>query len=113
MPSRPRRLRQQATRAEQALWQRLRDRQVEGFKFRRQEPVGPFVADFLCYEARLIVEVDGGQHGQDRQERKDAARTVRLCQDGFTVVRYGNNDVLENIDGVVADLAARLKRKES
>jgi very-short-patch-repair endonuclease len=97
-------LRRNATDAERALWHVLRNRQIEGRKFRRQATIGPYIADFLCIEDRLIVEVDGGQHS----EAADAARTGYLARSGFRVVHYWNNDVLENLEGVIADLRTHL-----
>ena len=80
------------------LWSRLRRRQVDGHRFRRQVPIGPFVADFTCLEARLIVEVDGGQHNMRALD--DARRTAWLESQGFRVLRFWNNDVLTNLPGV-------------
>ena len=102
---RARRLRQNATDAENALWQRLRSRSLLGFKFVRQEPIGPYTVDFLCRERRLIVEVDGGQHADSAH---DAARDQWLRAHNYRVVRYWNNDVLGNIAGVLENLAALL-----
>jgi len=98
-------LRVNRTEAEIRLWQRLRDRQLAGAKFRRQTPVGPYVADFMCYELRLIVEADGGQHGPEA----DAARTAWLESQGFRVVRFWNHDVLQNTDGVLERIQEELK----
>lgn len=92
-------LRRGRTEAEAKLWRYLQNRQMEGAKFRFQSPVGPYVADFLCIEARLIVELDGGQHGA--QVEKDALRTKALEAAGFTVIRFWNNDVLANTEGVL------------
>jgi very-short-patch-repair endonuclease len=94
-----RRLRKDATDAERKLWSALRDKQLEGFKFRRQVPIGDFVADFVCLSQRLIIEVDGGQHDTERE--KDAARTAWLRARGYRVIRFWNNDVLGNLEGVV------------
>jgi len=94
-----RRLRKTPTDAEIRLWSRLRRKQLEGARFRRQQPIGPYVADFFCPEARLIVEVDGGQHAQD--QIRDAVRTRWLEGRGYRVLRFWNNDVLANTDGVV------------
>lgn len=101
-----RKLRKQPTEAEKRLWAAIRDRQVNGAKFRRQVPVGIYVADFLCTEARLIVEIDGGQHG----EEVDAARTAALNAAGYRVIRFWNNDVMNNLAGVLEGLAAALSR---
>ena len=92
-------LRANQTEAEALLWRRLRDRQLAGAKFRRQVPIGPFIADFACYAANLVVELDGGQHADT--EAADAARTAWLEQHGFRVLRFWNNDVLANPDGVL------------
>ena len=94
-----RRLRQESTGAEKKLWSRLRDRRLASAKFRRQLPIGPYIADFACVEAQLIVELDGGQHA-DRAEH-DEARSAFLNSKGFRVLRFWNNDVLLNIEGVL------------
>ena len=88
------------TDAEKKLWHHLRNRQFYNLKFRRQVPCAGYVADFLCHEAGLIVEVDGGQHSDER----DAERTKRLEEAGFMVIRFWNNDVLTNIEGVMTVL---------
>ncbi len=92
------------TDAEQRLWLHLRGRRLEGFKFKRQWTLGRYVVDFCCLEARLIVEVDGGQHN----EEADAVRSAWLEAEGFRVRRFWNNDVVENLGGVLATLAADL-----
>src|SRR5690242_13265404 len=89
--TRARRLRRDATDAERRLWYRLRARQIDGAKFVRQEPIGPYVADFVCREQRLVVELDGGQHATDK---RDAMRDDWLRQHGYRVLRFWNNDVL-------------------
>lgn len=94
-----RRLRRDRTIAEDRLWKYLRNRQMDGAKFRFQSPVGPYVADFLCVEAKLIVELDGGQHGVEIE--KDAARTKWIETAGYHVIRFWNNDVLANTEGVL------------
>ncbi|MBO9527496.1 MAG: endonuclease domain-containing protein [Sphingobium yanoikuyae] len=98
------RLRRNATECEQRLWAVLRNRQLEGFKFRRQATVGPFVVDFLCAEYRFIVEIDGGQH----DERTDASRTAQLQSAGYVIHRFWNHDVVENFDGVVERIRLEL-----
>lgn len=97
-PDRARAFRRASTDAEKRLWRHLRDRKLAGAKFRRQVPFGPYVADFVCLEARLIVEVDGGQHADSE---RDAARTRFLESQGFRVLRFWNSDVLANVEGVV------------
>lgn len=91
-------LRRNMTDAERKLWQRLRSRQVEGQKFRRQHPIGPYVVDFVCLEARLIVEVDGGQHAN--RLPYDRCRTEWLEARGFRVLRFWNHEVLGELDAV-------------
>jgi len=94
-----RHLRKNLTDAEQQLWRHLRLRQIDAHKFRRQHPIGNYIADFVCIERKLIVEVDGGQHAD--QLGYDAARTAWLEAAGYRVLRFWNNEVLENIEGVV------------
>src|SRR5438874_597746 len=96
LTSRSRALRKNATDAERKLWSVLRRRQLNGFKFRQQVEIDGYVVDFLCAERRLIVEVDGGQHSPER----DARRTAYLEGQGFLLIRFWNNDVLQNLDGV-------------
>ena len=103
-----RRLRRNQTDAERALWFRLRDRRLAGWKFRRQAPVDRYVVDFLSADARLIVELDGGQHVQRSEE--DAARTRVLESMGYLVFRFWNNDVLANTDGVLETILRMLKQ---
>jgi very-short-patch-repair endonuclease len=100
---RSRRLRRDATDAERRLWYRLRSRQIEGAKFVRQDSIGPYVVDFVCRELRLIVEVDGGQHATDT---RDAVRDGWLADRGYRVLRFWNNDVLLNTEGVLETIAA-------
>lgn len=106
-----RRLRSDMTEAEQALWLQLRDRRLAGFKFRRQFPVGPFFADFACWQAKLIVELDGGQHSV--QAAYDQQRTSFLKRQGFTVIRFWNDEVLLNWEGVRQVILWNLQRKIS
>jgi very-short-patch-repair endonuclease len=101
-----RQLRSRMTDAERKLWFALKDRKFDAFKFRRQVPVGPYIADFLCFESRLIVEVDGGQHNGSA---RDAERDAWLARNAFRVVRFWNNDVLQNLEGVLTRLAAELE----
>jgi len=96
------------TDAEQKLWYRLRAGRFQGWKFRRQVPLGRFIVDFLCEEARLIVEVDGGQHAE--RLREDSERTEWLGARGYAVIRFWNNDVLGNIEGVLATLSPALSQ---
>ena len=101
-----RKLRRASTDVEAALWQRLRSRQIEGEKFVRQFPIGPYVADFACRSARLVIELDGGQHADSPT---DAARTELIEAHGYTVIRFWNNDVAENIEGVLETIRLELR----
>ena len=96
-----RRLRKDATDAERKLWALLRNRQMDGLKFIRQYSVGSYVLDFYCPEKRLALEIDGGQHGDVDSQRHDAQRDSYLKGLGIHVVRFWNNDVLRNTEGVV------------
>ncbi len=98
---RARSLRRRSTDAEQELWAHLRNRQLKGAKFRRQQPIGPYVVDFFCLEAGLVVEVDGGSHAGEDERRADKDRTAHLENCGYRVVRFWNNEVMGNIDGVL------------
>jgi very-short-patch-repair endonuclease len=98
-------MRRDATEAEKVLWQLLRGRQHVGAKFRRQHPVGRFIADFACIERRLIVEADGGQHDG---RASDARRTAWLEAAGWRVIRFWNNDILRNPEGVMLAIEAAL-----
>ena len=102
-----RRLRRDSTDAERALWRRLRGRRFEGYKFRRQVPFDPYIADFVCDDAKLVIEVDGGQHDWERE--KDEIRTRHIEQFGFRVIRFWNNEVLSNMDGVLEQILIELK----
>jgi very-short-patch-repair endonuclease len=94
-------LRKRATEAERLLWKHLRSRQVEGFKFRRQEPIGNYIVDFVSFEKRLVIEIDGGQHALRIEKDRDNKRDEFLKAQGFKVLRFWNNDVLGNMDGVL------------
>ncbi|RDI97627.1 endonuclease domain-containing protein [Dyella solisilvae] len=96
---RARGLRAGQTDAEQLLWHHLRNRRLQGWKFRRQHEIGPYIADFVCPDAGLIVELDGGQHGD--QLAYDEVRTRKLQEEGYRVLRFWNNDVLTNTDSVL------------
>jgi len=98
-----RKLRRRKTPAEEELWRALRDRRSDGLKFRRQHPVGPFVLDFCCPAARLAIEVDGAVH--DEQREQGEARTAFLIDNGYRVLRFRNDEVLDNIDAVLTRIA--------
>jgi very-short-patch-repair endonuclease len=95
-----RKLRADMTLAEQRLWQAIRGKQINGERFRRQHPIGPYIADFACLDKLLVIELDGGQH-QDRVAY-DEQRTAFLQAHGWIVLRFWNNDVMNNLDGVLA-----------
>jgi very-short-patch-repair endonuclease len=103
--ARAKRLRRDLTNAERKLWLVLRNGQLDGAKFRRQQPIGPFIADFVCQNARLIIEADGGQHSGSPG---DARRTRFLESKGYRVLRVWNNDIVENVDGVAQMISAAL-----
>ena len=100
-----RRLRREATDAERRLWSALRDRRLAGYRFRRQHPIGHYIADFACTRHMLIVEADGGQHDASAS---DAMRTAWLEEQGWRVLRFWNNDVLTNTEGVVETILKEL-----
>ncbi|MFZ0844741.1 MAG: DUF559 domain-containing protein [Pseudolabrys sp.] len=98
-----RRMRKMPTEAERKLWWHLRHRlPLIGSHFRRQVQIGPYIADFLSHTLKLAIEIDGGQHGS--QAAKDQTRTRRLEADGYRVMRFWNNDVLSNIEGVLTEI---------
>jgi very-short-patch-repair endonuclease len=110
---RARELRRNATSAEKALWVRLRNRGLGGFKFVRQEPIGPFIADFACRERKLIVELDGETHSTDEELAADARRTAFLNAQGYTVMRFTNQQLYENADAVAEAILAVLVENSS
>ena len=109
-------LRRPLTEAERKLWERLRDRRLDGLKFRRQTPIAGYVADFVCMDARLIVELDGGQHAEPEQEVADKERTRTLEAAGFLVIRFWNNDVMARttavLDAILDNVVAATRRRK-
>jgi adenine-specific DNA-methyltransferase len=101
-----RKLRKAMTEAEKRPWSRLRDRQIANFAFRKQVPLGPHVADFCCLKARLVIEVDGGQHAEP--SAYETERTAWLEAQDYRALRFWNNEVLGNIEGVVETIARAL-----
>ena len=101
-------LRQNMTKAEVILWVNIRKRAMNGARFRRQHPIGPYIADFACAAAKLVVEVDGATHSTPEELAHDARRTKYLEQEGWVVIRVTNIDVYENMDGVWRMIAAQL-----
>ncbi len=110
MVLRARKLRRSMTAAERMLWDELRGRRLCGAKFKRQRPIGNYIVDFVCDEAKLIVEIDGGQHGIDVSRANDRVRTRWLKARGFRVIRFWNPDVLENMEGVLGAISEELTR---
>lgn len=97
-----RELRINMTDVERIMWFCLRRKQLGGFGFRRQHPLKKYVVDFYCSEAKLVLELDGGQHGEPATQASDQARTAVLEQSGITVLRIWNHDVLQNLEGVLS-----------
>jgi very-short-patch-repair endonuclease len=97
----PKELRKRQTDAEGRLWYFLRDRQIEGFKFRRQHRIGHYIVDMACLEKKLIIEIDGGQHNEAPNQEQDRIRTNWLEKEGYQVFRFWDNDVLNNTKGVL------------
>ena len=106
------RLRRDATQAEQKLWQQLRNRRLAGLKFRRQMPIGPYVVDFICLEQGLVIEVDGSQHRTQANQIHDKARAAYLNQQGFRVIRVWNNDVLGRLNSVLDFILLSLRQSD-
>ena len=103
-------LRATATEAERRMWNRLRNKQIAGLKFRRQHPVMGYILDFACEQIKLAIELDGGQHNEPDALEKDARRTELLGKAGWRVLRFWNNEVLENIDGVFTIIFEAVKK---
>lgn len=106
LANRARALRKNCTDAERYLWRYLRRNQLEGFKFRRQQPIGRFIVDFVNFKRKIIIEVDGGQHAID--SARDRKRDKWLMEQGFEVLRFWDNDVLKSIEGVLEVIRAKL-----
>ncbi|MEM1303756.1 MAG: endonuclease domain-containing protein [Planctomycetota bacterium] len=104
-----RQLRSSQTEAEHKLWSAIRKRQLAGFRFRRQFAIGPYVSDFECFEAKLIVELDGGQHNSPDGREHDSQRTAYMEEHGYAVLRFWNSDVTDDLDAVLEKIAIVLK----
>jgi very-short-patch-repair endonuclease len=107
MHHRAKTLRKNMTDAERVLWHSLRNRQLGGFKFRRQKPIGPYIVDFVCIEKKLIIEVDGGQHATKVEH--DDKRSEYLRKEGYKIIRFWNNDVLKEKEAVLNQIMKSLK----
>ena len=99
-----RKLRQNQTDVEKILWYKLRNKQVENIKFRRQYVIGEYIADFISVEKKLIIELDGGQHNEESAKNYDQKRTIFLENKGYKVLRFWNNEVLENLPEVLESI---------
>jgi very-short-patch-repair endonuclease len=108
---RARHLRREQTNAESLLWQALRNRNLARWKFRRQHPIDRFIVDFVCLDARLVVELDGATHSTDREIRRDVERTDILEACGYHVMRFANVEVHNNLDGVTETILAELEQR--
>jgi very-short-patch-repair endonuclease len=108
MRSRARSLRRDLTSAERIIWHAVRANRLEGAKFRRQIPIGPYIVDFVSTEKMLIIEVDGGQHYEDAHEARDVRRDTFLASKGYRVLRFSNHDVMTNRTGVLTTIAGVL-----
>ncbi len=95
---------------QEALWERLRDRKFLGLKFRRQVPIGPYVADFYCHERKLVLELDGGVHDGERQKVHDGNRDANLKALGFRIVRFTNDELLEDPDSFLDKVRQQIER---
>jgi len=104
-------LRRRQSDAEEKLWLNLRNRQMGGLKFRRQQSLGDYIVDFISFDVMLIIEVDGGQHNELTTTEKDKQRTKWLEGKGYQVIRFWNNDVLENVDGVLTKIKEILEMR--
>ena len=108
-----RRLRKDETFAEKRLWEQLRNRTLDGHKFARQSPVGPYIADFMCRTSRLIVEADGATHATAAEIERDRARTDYLEAEGYRVLRFQNEEILNGMDEVLTIIRSTLARVPS
>jgi very-short-patch-repair endonuclease len=101
-------LRRNATNAERRLWQGLRRKEVAGFRFRRQVALSGFIADFASFDARLVIEVDGATHSTEEELARDAVRTAALVAQGFAILRFTNDEVFRNLEGVLETIRLKL-----
>jgi very-short-patch-repair endonuclease len=108
---RARSLRRNSTNTERVLWQRLKNRNLCGFKFIRQAPIGPYIADFLCRDMKLVVEIDGATHSTDEEIAADRRRTSVLEEQGYRVMRFTNEAVYESPEGVLETILVGLQKR--
>jgi len=103
-----RQLRGKSTDAEKLLWSKIGRKQINGYRFSRQKPIGNYIVDFYCKEAQLVIEIDGGQHYEERNIKKDKAREAFLNSVGLQVLRFTNLEVLKNLNGVLGEIYVKL-----
>jgi very-short-patch-repair endonuclease len=108
---RARELRRLSPAAERILWAQLKNRGLQGVKFVRSEPIGPYIADFACRSAMLVIEIDGATHGADQEIAHDQRRTAFLEAQGYRVVRFSNHQIYENVGAVVDEIARVLAER--
>lgn len=106
-----RHLRKNQTEAEMLLWKKLRNKRLNNFRFRRQQRIGPYIVDFICFSKRLIIEVDGGQHASLEGKRQDKLRSEWLEKEGYRIIRFWDNEVLKETDTVLAKIYLTLSPK--
>ena len=104
-----RKLRTNQTSGEQTLWRALRRKQLEAFRFRRQVPLHGYIVDFVCLEARLVIEVDGATHSTDDELQRDRLREAALFESGYSILRFTSDDIDRNLDGVVETIGMKLR----
>jgi very-short-patch-repair endonuclease len=102
-------LRQDLTKAERTIWYGLRAHRLEGASFRRQTPIGPYIVDFVSHAAKLVIEIDGGQHFEEAHQARDKRRDAFLAAKGFQILRFSNHDVMTNRNGVLETIAAAVR----
>lgn len=107
-----RKLRNKSTKAEIRLWNQLRNGKLNGFDFHRQKPIDKFIVDFFCYKLRLCIEVDGVTHNDPLVQDRDRKKEARLKELGYNILRYQDNDVIDNIDGVILEIQNYIDRFE-
>jgi very-short-patch-repair endonuclease len=111
--ARARKLRRDMTDAERIIWNAIRAHRMHGMSFRRQTPIGPFIVDFVCRTAWLIIEIDGGQHYEAENMKRDAQRDAFLVSKGYRILRFSNHDVMTNRQGVLETIAAAIMHAPS
>jgi very-short-patch-repair endonuclease len=101
-------LRKNMTEEERILWSKIRNKQIGNIKFRRQEPIGNYIVDFVSFEKKLIIEIDGGQHNTSKNIEYDTKRTKYLKEMGFDIIRFWNKDIRNNIEGVITKIVEHI-----